>query len=108
MPTYMTQFAYTADALADLVKHPEDRKKEVEHLIQQLGGEVISFYWAFGDKDGLVIYEADDNVTAAASSLAAVAPGHLKASETTVLLDSAERLEALEKASQAAFREPGG
>ena len=43
-------------------------------------------YYCMGEYDGMVIYEAPDETTAAATVLSAVSPGHLKTTKTTVLL----------------------
>jgi hypothetical protein len=48
-----------------------------------------------------------DNVSAAALSLAQAAGGALRSLETTPLLELAEGLEAMKRASKAGYRPPG-
>ena len=107
MPLYMTQFAYTPQAWAALTKKPENREEIFRGLVQKLGGRLISFYNCFGEYDGVIVYEAPDETTAAAMILAAVAPGHLKAIKTTTLMTTEQTMEAMRKAGMQTYRAPG-
>jgi uncharacterized protein with GYD domain len=107
MPRYMTQFAYTPEAWAALARKPEDRSKPLAQLCEKLGGRMIDLYYAFGDYDGVFIFEAPDDVAAAGMILAAVGPGHVKAVKTVPLLTVAEAMEAMRKAGSAAYPGPG-
>jgi uncharacterized protein with GYD domain len=98
MPFYMTQFAYTPEALAALTKNPEDRSVHVKTLFEKLGGRMIGMYYCFGEYDGVIIGEAPDNVTEMAAALAGSSPGHLKAIKTTVLFSVSEAMEGMKKA----------
>ena len=106
MAHYMVQFAYTPEAWAVLAKSPQDRSKPVRELTQKLGGRVLGFYYCFGEYDGVALYEAPDDTTAAAISMAAVSPGHLKASHTTRLFSVEETMEAMRKAGSISFQGP--
>ena len=68
MPLYMTQFAYTPQAWAALTKKPENREDALRALMEKFGSRLVSFYNCFGEYDGVVIYEAPDETTAAAAS----------------------------------------
>jgi uncharacterized protein with GYD domain len=107
MPRYMTQFAYTPEAWSALARQPEDRSKAIAQLCEKLGGRLIDLYYAFGDYDGFLIFEAPDDVTAAGVVLAAVSPGHVKAVKTVPLLTVEQTLEALRKAGSVTYRAPG-
>ena len=107
MPLYMTQFAYTPQAWAALTKKPENREEIFRGLVQKLGGRLVSFYNCFGEYDGVIVYEAPDETTAAATILAAVAPGHLKAIKTTTLMTTEQMMEAMRKAGTQMYRAPG-
>ncbi len=107
MPTYMTQFAYTADAWAALVKKPEDRGQVVRGLVEKMGGRYVNLYYHFGEYDGTLLFEAPDDPTANSIILAAISPGHLKATRTTRLFSVEETLESLRKAAKVPYRAPG-
>jgi len=107
MPLYMTQFSYTAEAVAAMTKNPQDRTAGLGKLIEKLGGRLICLYYCFGEYDGVAIAEVPDNGTELAVVLAAATPGHLKAVKTTVLVSMDEALEAMKKAHGLAYAGPG-
>ena len=106
MSLYMTQFAYTSEDWAALARNPEDRSEAVSRLLESMGGRLVSFYNSFGEYDGLFIYEAPDEGTAAAVVLAAISPGHVKAVKTTTLLSVEAGMEAMRKAGERTHRGP--
>ena len=108
MAYYMIQFSYSKEAVAAMVKQPEDRSKAVKALADALGGKLVSFYYSFGEFDGLAIIETADNTTTLAAVLAAVAPGHLSKLKTTVLIPMEDAVEAMEKARSLSLAAPGG
>jgi hypothetical protein len=87
MALYMTQFSYTPEAWAALLRNPVDRSEALGRLAEQL--------------------EAPDDATAAAIVLAAVSPGHVKSTKTTRLLTVEEAMEAMRKAGSVTYRAPG-
>ena len=108
MGIYMAQWAYTSEAWAKMVKNPEDRSVAAKGLIEKVGGRMLCFYNCFGEYDGLAIYEAPDETAAAGVAVTAVAPGHLKAFKTTVLLTVEQGMEAMSKAGAISFSAPKG
>jgi len=106
MALYMTQFAYTSEAWTAFTKHPEDRTKAVQELAQKLGCRCEALYYSFGDYDGFVILEAPDEATVTALLLAAMKPGHVRATKTTVLMRPAAIVGAMKKAGGVEFRGP--
>ncbi len=108
MPLYMTQFSLTAEAWAALARNPEDRTVPLKALAEKLGGRLLGYYYTFGEYDGFVITEYPDNATAMAAVLAAISPGHLSATKTTVLLSVAEAMQAMKKGGSVAFQGPKG
>jgi uncharacterized protein with GYD domain len=108
MPTFMTQFSYTGKAWQDLAKHPEDRSIPLRKLTESLGGKLLSLYYAMGDYDGVVIYEAPDADAAATVILAAGLAGHLRTTKTTQLFSIDEALGVLGKVGGIAYPAPEG
>ena len=106
MPVYLTQFAYTPEAWSALVKRPEDRSKVLGQLLEEMGGKLICFYYAFSDYDGVFIFEAPDEVAAAGALLAVFGPGHNKAIKTTQLLTVEQALESMRRAGRVHYRPP--
>ena len=106
MALYMVQAAYTAEALATMAKNPQDRSVPVKDLLQKLGGQLVGFYFCFGEYDLVALAELPDDSAATALALAAVSPGHLKAYKTTKLFTVEETMEAMRKAGSLAFQGP--
>lgn len=107
MPLYMTQFSYTAEAWASLAKKPENRTEAISRLCQQVGARLVGVYYSFGEYDGFILVEAPNEVTLTAAVIAAIAPGHVRATKTTVLLTAEQAVEAMRKAGGVPYRAPG-
>ncbi len=108
MPLYMTQFGYTGEAWAGLVKSPENRAEGFSTLAKNMGGRLVDLYYCFGEYDGVVLFEAPDDASATAMIVAAVAPGHVKTTRTTRLMSVDEMQQALEKAAGVTYAAPRG
>ena len=106
MALYMIQGAYTAEALATMAKNPQDRSVPVRELLQKLGGQLVGFYYCFGEYDVVALFEAPDDTTASALALAVAGPGHIKAYKTTKLFTVEETMEAMRKAGSLTFQGP--
>ncbi len=107
MAFYLTRFSYTPETWAKLVKNPEDRRDAAKQYIEAVGGKLHGFWYAFGEHDAYIVWEAPDNASMAATAIAISAGGALSSLETTPLLTVEETLEALQKASSIAYRPPG-
>lgn len=108
MAHYMIQASYSNDAVANLVKNPQDRAAVIRNLAERWGGKLEAFYFAFGEDDVVSIVEVPDNVTMAAISMAVSSTGALRSFKTTVLIPMDEAVEAMRKASTIGYLPPGG
>ena len=106
MAHYMYQAAFTSDAWATLAKNPQDRTEAVRTLIEGVGGKLISYHFAFGEYDIVVMAELPDNVSAAAGAIAVAVGGAVKAVKTTPLFSVREGVEAMRKAGQVNYQPP--
>jgi uncharacterized protein with GYD domain len=106
MALYMIQGTYTAEAWATMTKSPQDRSVPVRQATQKLGGQLVGFYYCFGEYDAVVLLELPDDNAALATAMAAVSPGHLKAIKTTKLFTVEETMEAMRSAGSLAFQGP--
>lgn len=108
MPLYLTQFSYTPETWARLIKKAEDRRPAAQQYIESVGGKLHGFWYAFGDHDAYTLWEAPDNVSMAAVALAISSGGAVSSYQTTVLLTVEETLAALKKADSINYKRPGG
>ena len=107
MAMYLTRFNYTPATWARLIENPEDRRDAARTYIEQVGGKLHGFWYAFGERDGVTLWEAPDNEAMAAVALAISGGGALSSFETTVLLSVDETMDALRKAERIKYRVPG-
>lgn len=105
MAKYLIVASYTAEGIKGVLsKGGTARRDAVAKTVADLGGQVESFYFAFGEEDAYVTVELPDNVSAAAIGLAVGASGMVR-TKTVVLLTPEE----IDKAAktQLAYRAPG-
>ncbi|MDP2639896.1 MAG: GYD domain-containing protein [Betaproteobacteria bacterium] len=108
MAYYMVQAAYTAEAIAAMVKKPEDRAAAIVPVVEKLGGKLEGLWFCFGEYDIVGISQMPDNVSAAAFAFAVSQSGKLRSVKTTPLMTSAEAMKAMKKAGGVGYRAPGG
>ncbi len=108
MPTYMVQASYTNTAWNKLVQRPENRMEALKPVVEKLGGQVLAWYYTFGDYDVLVLFDVPSAINAAAFSMAIAGSGAVKEFKTTVLMSPDEGFDALLLAQGAGYRPPGG
>jgi uncharacterized protein with GYD domain len=105
MPKYLIEGSYSAQG-ADGIRNKggSTRRDAVAEMVSGLGGEVESFYFAFGASDVYVTVDLPDNEAAAAVALAVNAAGTV-AIKTVVLLTPEEVDAAAERS--VGYRPPG-
>jgi uncharacterized protein with GYD domain len=108
MATYMIQASFTADAWANLCKHPEDRGAVAAKHMEAFGGKMLSFYYCFGGYDVVLITEVPDDTSMMAALASIASAGHLRHSKTTKLFTSQEAMGAMGEAWKSRFAPPSG
>ncbi|MEA2487231.1 MAG: hypothetical protein QOF16_885 [Actinomycetota bacterium] len=105
MAKYLLEASYTAAGMAGVLKEGgTSRRNAVEKLIQNLGGTLESFDFAFGDNDIYIVATFPSNVDAAAVAMNVGAAGAATL-KTNVLLSPEEIDQATEKTVE--YRAPG-
>ncbi len=90
MAKYLVTANYSSEGIKAVLKSGgTSRSDAVRSAIEDLGGTMESFHFAFGDTDAFVIIEMPDNVSTAALALAVSSTG-LAAVRVIVLLTPAE------------------
>ncbi len=107
MARYLIRASYTPEAWAAMMKSPQNRREAARGAIEAVGGKLLSFDFAFGGDDAIVLVEMPDNVSAAAAGIAITSSGALKSYSTTPLMSAEEAMEAMKKAAAIAYRPPG-
>jgi uncharacterized protein with GYD domain len=105
MPTYLWRASYTPEGAKGLAKEGgSKRRASVQQMVEQAGGKLHSFYFAFGESDAYAVAEFPDAATAVAVSLAVNGSGAVHLQSTLLL--SPDEFDAAAKKS-IAYRPPG-
>jgi uncharacterized protein with GYD domain len=106
MSYYLIQASYTSQAIAAMVKNPQDRAAAVRPMIEKAGGKLHGLWFTFGDTDIVAIAEMPNNMSAAAISMAIGATGAMSSYRSTPLMTSSEAVEAMQKAATVGYQAP--
>ncbi len=105
MPKYMIRASYTAQGARGLLKDGGTRRKQViEQLVAGLSGTLEALYFAFGDRDVVMILDLPSDEAATAAALTAAATG--AANPTTTVLLTPEQIDAAVKTA-VSYAPPG-
>lgn len=69
MARFLSLLSFTEQGILN-VKQSVQRAAEFRKRVESAGGKVLSQYWAIGDCDGCIIFEAPDGATSASLLLA--------------------------------------
>ncbi len=90
MTKYLIKASYTAEGVKGLLKSGgTNRKQAIDKMVNDLGGKLEVFYYAFGNHDVYAICALPDAATAAAVAFTITASGLVNIS-MTVLVDCEE------------------
>ena len=106
MPKYLVEASYTVEGVKGIQSGGgSSRRDAIAALAESVGGQLESFYFAFGDRDVYTVVDLPDNESATAVALTVNASGAVKV-RTTVLV-TPEEVDAAAKRS-VEYRAPGG
>ena len=104
MPSYLVQASYSVEALAALVKNPQNRTEQIRKAVEKIGGKLTGLWLSFGDYDIVAVIEMPDSTGAAAFAIAIGAGGACRGVKTTPLLGVDEGIVALKKAGASGYK----
>ena len=105
MPKFLVQASYTKDGFTGVMgKGGSSRRDAVAQMASELGGQMESFHFGFGEYDAYVIVDLPDAESAAAVALTVNSAGG--ATTRTVLLLTPEEVDAAAQRS-VEYRPPG-
>jgi uncharacterized protein with GYD domain len=107
VPKYLILFGFRGETVGRLMENPSDRSEVVRDLASQLGGELESYYFMFGQYDGAVICDLPDSASAAALGVAVTSTGSFSHYETHELISTEDMISILERAKGISYRPPG-
>ena len=95
MATFISLFGWTDQGIRK-VKDTAKRAAKFKKSIQAAGGSVKNIYWTIGRYDGVLVFEAPDDATAAAVMMGGCALGNVR-TETLRAFDENEITKVLGK-----------
>ena len=105
MPKYLVEASYTVEGVKGIQNAGgSSRRDAIAALAESVGGQLESFYFAFGERDVYTVIDLPDNESATAVALTVNASGAVKV-RTTVLV-TPEEVDAAAKRS-VEYRAPG-
>ena len=105
MPKFLVEATYTKEGLAGVMgKGGSSRRDAVAQMASELGGQLESFHFGFGDHDAYVIVDVPDNEAAAAVAMSVGASG--AAMTRTIVLLTPEQVDEAARRS-VTYRPPG-
>ena len=105
MPKFLFEASYTRDGVKGVQSEGgTGRRDAVAQVAESVGGQLESFYFAFGDRDAYVVVDLPDHESAAAVALTVNAGGG--ATVRTVVLLTPDEVDAAAKRS-VEYRPPG-
>jgi len=107
MSKYLIKASYSADSVKGIMKEGgTGRVKAITTMVEEMGGSLEGFYFAFGDTDAYVIVDMPGgNVDAAVVAATVGSSGAMTKYETVTLLTPEEVDVAVQKAVN--YRPPG-
>jgi uncharacterized protein with GYD domain len=106
MPKYLFKVRYTGEGLEGVMNAGGSARRAVaDDLAKNLGGEVESFHFAFGDDDAFVICDLPDNKAAATLAMTVSSSGRVAVS--TVPLITVDEVDAIASGSRLEYAPPG-
>lgn len=90
MATYIATLNFTQQGI-EAIGQTTKRAADFSATLEKMGAKVVNVYWTMGAYDGLIIFEAPDDETAAAAMLKQASKGNVHAS--TVRAFSAAEIE---------------
>jgi uncharacterized protein with GYD domain len=105
MPKYLFRASLTPEGVAGIIAEGgTSRRTVLTQAIENLGGTVEAFYFAFGDEDSIIVADLPDNEAATAFALEVGSSGRVGIS-TTVLITPEEVDRA--RSRKSGWRAPG-
>jgi uncharacterized protein with GYD domain len=86
MPKFLIKASYTPDGTRGLLKDGgSKRRAAVQKIIENMGGKLEAFYYAYGEDDAVIIADMPDAGSGIAISLTVNASGAVRLSTTPLI-----------------------
>jgi uncharacterized protein with GYD domain len=90
MAHYLLRWKFSAASSQNFVKTPQDRTEQARTLIEDFKGKMTSYFFSFGEYDGLAITEFPEQVNIAGCTFYAASTGAFERFEVVPLITAKE------------------
>jgi uncharacterized protein with GYD domain len=105
MPKFLIKASYTPDGVRGLIKEGGSRRRAaVQKIIEDMGGKLEAFYYAYGPDDAVIIADLPDAAAGIAISLTVNASGAVRLATTPLI--TPEEIDAASKKT-VEYKAPG-
>jgi uncharacterized protein with GYD domain len=104
---YLVLFTFKGETLKAYMKRPSDRAAAVGAAAASVGGRLESYYWMFGQHDGLAILDLPDSSAAARLAMTVSATGAFTHLETHELFSADQVQQIMQTAAGVEYAAPG-
>jgi uncharacterized protein with GYD domain len=101
LPFYLSQWNYKDTTFRQMILEEQNRQEVVRVAIEAFNGRLLSFFYCFGEYDGMCIAEFSDNETAQACLMTVFGQGNVQRIRTTPLLTQEDVTKSIQKAHHA-------
>jgi uncharacterized protein with GYD domain len=107
MAKYLVLFGLTGEATKGFVAKPSDRVAALRASLEPMGASLESYYWMFGQYDGMAIIETPDSLAMAALSLRVTSTGSFSRFESHELIEAGDLAAIADRARGVSYQAPG-
>jgi uncharacterized protein with GYD domain len=108
MAWYLFEGSLTPEAWGDLVKNPQDRREALKPLMDAIGGSIEHYFFALGENDVYILYQAPDNKAVASAMMAVLTGGAINSGKTIALMTMEDAMDAMRTAGDLTYQPPSG
>ena len=106
MTRYSVEETVTSQAVAAIMKNPEDRAEAIRPIFESVGGKLEHYYVAYSENTIYLLAEIPDQESVAAIIWAFQAGGGPTSVKATPLMTMTEAVDVLKKAGSLGYRPP--
>jgi uncharacterized protein with GYD domain len=100
LPFYLSQWIYKDTTVRSMILEQQNRQEVVRVAIEAFNGRLHSFFFSFGEYDGMCISEFADDETAQACLMTVLGQGAVQRIRTTRLLTQEQTTKSIQKAKE--------
>ena len=108
MTLYLIEETASSQAIAAIIKNPQDRTEHIRTIFEAVGGKLWHFFIAYNENTAYLLAEVPDQESLAEVVWSFQAGGGPTSIKATPVMTSTEAVEVFKKAGSLGYRPPAG